>query len=121
MVYLYIVLGHHGCSLGLLDTHPTTIHYTPPRFILRDHWRYWASQLRMLYTRRCVLARPVRITSLGNWSLTRATSSATLNKRAGWLTDPTTSGKWGESDSKRCLALTSTPISVSPRTLSPTS
>ena len=31
------------------------------------------------------------------------TSSANLNKWAGWLTDPATSGRWGESDSKRSL------------------
>ena len=31
-----IVLMHHGCSSGLLGRHPTTIHYTPPRFILKD-------------------------------------------------------------------------------------
>ena len=49
------------------------------------------------------LARPARRTSNGNWSLTRATSSATLNKWAGWFTDPATSERWGESDSKRNL------------------
>ena len=31
-----IVLVHHECSSGLLGPHPTTIHYTPPRFILKD-------------------------------------------------------------------------------------
>ena len=69
------------------------------------------------------LARPARRTSLGDWSLTRATSSATLNKRVGWLTDPATSGKWGSQIPKGacCLVLTSTPASASPRTLSPTS
>ena len=32
------------------------------------------------------LARPARRTSNGDWSLTRATSSANLNKWAGWFT-----------------------------------
>jgi hypothetical protein len=53
MAYLLNVLVHHGYSSRLLGTHPTTIHYTPPRFILKDHRRYRASQLRMLHTRRC--------------------------------------------------------------------
>ena len=34
---VYIILVHHRCSSGLLGPHPTTIHYTPPRFILKDH------------------------------------------------------------------------------------
>jgi hypothetical protein len=33
------------------------------------------------------LARPARRTSNGDWSLTQATSAATLNKWAGWFTD----------------------------------
>lgn len=49
------------------------------------------------------LARPARRMSHGDWSLTRTTFSATLNRRTGWLTEPATSGKWGESDSKRSL------------------
>ena len=32
----YLVLVHHGCSSGLIGPHPTTIHYTTPRFISKD-------------------------------------------------------------------------------------
>ena len=49
------------------------------------------------------LARLARRTANGDWSLTRASSSATLNKWAGWFTDPATSERWGESDSKKNL------------------
>jgi hypothetical protein len=53
MAYLVYVLVHHGYSSGLFGTIPTTIHYTPHRFILKYHRRYGASQLRMLHIRRC--------------------------------------------------------------------
>jgi len=33
---LGIILVHHGCSSELLGPHPPTIHYTLPRFILKD-------------------------------------------------------------------------------------
>jgi hypothetical protein len=37
MVYIVlVVVMHHGCSSKLLGTHPTTIHYTPSRFIVKD-------------------------------------------------------------------------------------
>jgi hypothetical protein len=37
MVYIVlVVVVHHGCSSKLLGTHPTTIHYTPSRFILKN-------------------------------------------------------------------------------------
>jgi hypothetical protein len=32
----WVFLVHHGCSSGLLGTHPPTIHYTLHRFILKD-------------------------------------------------------------------------------------
>ena len=36
LVMAYIVLVHHGCSSGLLGPHLPKIHYTLPRFILKD-------------------------------------------------------------------------------------
>jgi hypothetical protein len=32
----WVFLVHHGCSSGLLGPHPPTLHYTLPRFILKD-------------------------------------------------------------------------------------
>ena len=69
------------------------------------------------------MAQPARRTSSADWSLTLATSSATLNKWAGWLTDSTTSGRWGrQTPSPRgaCfLEQISAPASACPRTPSP--
>ena len=37
-VCVVIILVHYGCSSELLGPHPPTIHYTLPRFILKDPW-----------------------------------------------------------------------------------
>ena len=81
--------------------HLTQLFSTPPfcslQFSPSDQSHYF-----LRYKAR-PLAIPARRTSNGDWSLTRVTSSATLNKWAGWFIDPATSGRWGESDSKRSL------------------
>ena len=82
--------------------HPNQLFSTPPPFSNLQFFPSDQSHYFFRYKAR-PLAIPARRTSNGDWSLTRATSSATLNKWAGWFTDPATSGRWGSPDSKRSL------------------
>jgi hypothetical protein len=58
------------------------------------------------------LARPTRRTSSGDWSLTRATSSVTLNRRTWWLTDRDTWSKWGSPTPKEAWWTQPQPLSL---------
>jgi hypothetical protein len=102
--YLTLISYKNSLLVTICKILPSTtqLFSTPPPFMFppilpsdQSHYFLWCKVR--------PLARPARRTSNGDWSLTRATSSATLNKWTGWFTDPATSGSWGESDSKRSL------------------
>ena len=74
--------------------YPNQLFSTPPPFCYLQFSPSDQSHHFLRYKAR-PLAIPAQRTSNGDWSLTRATSSATLNKWARWFIDPATSGRWG--------------------------